>query len=230
MIAPGTIGHWRKRLSSRGSKIPIYCHSRRLPISTRCRHLVPSTVLFISLHFVASMCTSFLWPWHCRMGLRRAWTNMSWQCVSWHVRSTYRRISYATLSSVDSDLSSWDMWFRPSRRRWRNWLKQLVRTKQQHSDVGRGVWNRSWRSLRRTVWRRIIISHTSAKPPTQYFRCANLLADLDETWQQHNFFTSYKLANDLMQKWLTIIGTMCVNRKEIPHEKLPDRQRCYNPA
>jgi len=40
-----------------------------------------------------------------------------------------------------------------------------------------------------------------------------------------NFFTSYKLAKDLMQKRLTIVGTMCVNRTEIPREMLPDRRR-----
>jgi len=40
-----------------------------------------------------------------------------------------------------------------------------------------------------------------------------------------NFFTSYKLARDLMDRRLTIVGTMRSNRKEIPNQMLPNGDR-----
>jgi len=40
-----------------------------------------------------------------------------------------------------------------------------------------------------------------------------------------NFFTSYTLARELMQRRLSLVGTVCSNRKEIPQSMQPDRSR-----
>jgi len=40
-----------------------------------------------------------------------------------------------------------------------------------------------------------------------------------------NFFTSYQLAKELMKRRLSLVGTVRNNRKELPREMLPDRQR-----
>jgi len=40
-----------------------------------------------------------------------------------------------------------------------------------------------------------------------------------------NFFTSYKLSRDLMERRLTLVGTMRSNRKEIPSQMLPNGDR-----
>lgn len=40
-----------------------------------------------------------------------------------------------------------------------------------------------------------------------------------------NFFTSFELGQELLQKNLTLVGTLRANRKEIPNVMLPSKER-----
>ena len=42
---------------------------------------------------------------------------------------------------------------------------------------------------------------------------------------KHNFFTSYRLAQELMKRRLSLVGTVRSNRKEIPPSMQPDKSR-----